>query len=417
MTPRKLLTALLFVAVLPALAQDSYDNFTKAFTSNYNQQNYDSVYDLTADKFKAQVPKDYFVQILKRAYASGGQIIEVKQVQSGGQVPTDPKGIIEKWKSNNLNAGLVVAKIRDGNPDIQYYGVANKATSTPIDASTICEIGSISKPFTGILLHMLIAEGKISLDDPVNKYLPKGSQLQKVKDKDILIRNLVTHTSCLPRMPANFNPPASELKNPYNYYSEKELLAYLPTITTGDCELGTSPAYSNLGAGLLGYVLTKVSGKSYPELIKERIAKPLKTENFGVIGQSPKWAQGYTAAGEVQSQWTFTDALVGAGGVDASTNDMLKILNFLMAPDQSPLGKAVVASTVPQFSETKGSFGTFWIRQPLDSKTILWHNGMTGGFNAFIGWIEGTKDGVFILSNNGEDVATGLGIAMMSEGK
>jgi CubicO group peptidase (beta-lactamase class C family) len=135
------------------------------------------------------------------------------------------------------------------------------------------------------------------------------------------------------------------------------------------------------------------------------------------MGSSPKWAQGYTGAGEVQPQWTFTDALVGAGGVDASANDMLKVLNFLMTPDQSSLGKAVVASTAAQFTEAKGSFGTFWIRQPLGSKMVLWHNGMTGGYNAFIGWIEGTKTGIFILSNNGEDVATGLGIAMMGEEK
>jgi hypothetical protein len=47
----------------------------------------------------------------------------------------------------------------------------------------------------------------------------------------------------------------------------------------------------------------------------------------------------------------------------------------------------------------------------------LWHNGQTGGFNAFIAWIEGTQTGVFILSNNGEDVATGLGVAIIGEEK
>jgi CubicO group peptidase (beta-lactamase class C family) len=251
----------------------------------------------------------------------------------------------------------------------------------------------------------------------VNKFLPNDAQLPKVKGNDVLIRHLVTHSSCLPRMPGNFNPPSAELNNPYQHYSEKELLAFLPQVTTTDCELNTSPVYSNLGAGLLGYILTKVSGKTYADLINERIAKPLKTKNFGVIGSSDRWAQGHTPSGATQPQWTFTEALVGAGGVDASVEDMVKLLLFLMKPDQSPLGKAVVASKAVQLRGPQGAFGTFWIHQPKGTNLALWHNGQTGGFNAFIAWIEGTQTGVFILSNNGEDIATGLGVALIGEEK
>ncbi|MEJ0033398.1 MAG: serine hydrolase [Bacteroidota bacterium] len=75
-------------------------------------------------------------------------------------------------------------------------------------------------------MQTLIAEKKIALDDPVNKFLPEGSRLPKVKDKDILIRHLVTHTSCLPRMPANFHSVKAD--DPYENYSEKDLLALLP---------------------------------------------------------------------------------------------------------------------------------------------------------------------------------------------
>ncbi len=173
-----------------------------------------------------------------------------------------------------------------------------------------------------------------------------------------------------------------------------------------------------LGAGLLGYILTKVSGKSYPELFNDRMAKPLKTKSFGVIGASDKWTHGHTGSGAPQPQWTFTDALVGAGGVDASANDLVKVLSFFMKPDQSSLGKAVTASTAVQLPGPQGTFCTFWIQMTKDSKTIVWHNGMTGGFNAFVGWILGTQTGVFILANNGgEDIATGLGMTILAEEK
>ncbi len=176
--------------------------------------------------------------------------------------------------------------------------------------------------------------------------------------------------------------------------------------------------YSNLGAGIVGYVITKISGKKYSDLINERIARPLKTKTFGVIGASDKWAQGYLTTGVPQSQWQFTDALVGAGGVDACADDMTKVLSFFMKPDQSALGKAVVASTGVQFSKGQDTIGTFWVRQTVGSNTVIWHNGMTGGYNAFIGWIEGTQNGAFVLVNNGgADVATNLGMMILGEAK
>jgi CubicO group peptidase (beta-lactamase class C family) len=206
------------------------------------------------------------------------------------------------------------------------------------------------------------------------------------------------------------------MANPYRYYSEKDLLAFLPNAPVANCKLSGSPTYSNLGAGLVGYILTRVSGKAYAELLYQSIAQPLQTRSFGVVGESDKWVTGYTSFGKLQSRWDFTDAFVGAGGVDASASDLVTVLKFLMSPDQSPLGKAVTASTTLKLIGPQGGFGTFWVRQGSGQKNIIWHNGMTGGYNAFIGWIEGTQTGVFILSNNGVDTATPLGMAMLSEG-
>ncbi|MEI9917477.1 MAG: serine hydrolase [Bacteroidota bacterium] len=445
----RIIILLLFISAT-TFAQDPYLQFAKAFAENYNNQTFGAIHDYTNDAFKAQVKKDQIVQILTAAYATAGKITGIKLADStathrvynlicekggyaltvaldasnkvGGllirplNLPTTAEGALAQWKSSKTNAGLVVGRVVNGKADVQYNGFANKEKSTAIDGNTIFEIGSISKTMTGILLHTLIAEKKISLDDPVNKFLPEGSRLPKVKDKDILIRHLVTHSSCLPRMPGNFHPVKSD--DPYENYSEKDLLAFLPQITTGDCELGSSSSYSNLGAGLLGYILTKVSGKKYSDLLNERIARPLKTKSFGIDGPSDKWAQGYLASGVPQSQWQFTDALVGAGGVDACADDMVKLLSFFMKPDQSSLGKAVVASTVEQMSKGQDKFATFWVRQTVGTNTVIWHNGMTGGFNAFIGWIEGSQTGVFVLSNNGgADVATGLGLMILGEAK
>lgn len=440
----------LLVISLTSCSADPYDEFIKKFTDNYNAQNFAANYDLTAESFQKQITKAYFIEILTGTFTNAGKVNDYKVVQNsnGGKVfqlncergalaltvvldanatvsgllinPIDKpseggvQGLINKWKANSANAGLVIGKISDGKVDVQYLGVANRETSAPLSAESIFEIGSISKPFTGILLHLLVADGKISLNDPANKYLPKEHQLPKVNDKDITIRNIVTHSACLPRMPGNF-PQLDDMVNPYRHYSEKDLLDFLPEAPVADCTLFGSPTYSNLGAGLMGYILTRVSGKSYTELFNHGIAQPLGTRRFGIDGESDKWTSGHTPAGALQSRWDFTDALVGAGGVDASAEDLVKVLKFLMSPDQSPLGKAVSASITLKLMGPQGGIGTFWVRQPSGEKTIIWHNGMTGGYNAFLGWIEGTQTGVFILSNNGVDAATGLGVAMLNE--
>lgn len=236
------LSVALLVISLSSCSTDPYDDFIKKFTDNYNAQNFATTYDVTAESFQKRITKAYFIEILNSTFTNAGKINDYKVVQNsnGGKVfqlncergalaltvildaerkasglllnPIDNpveggvQGLINKWKANTANAGLVIGRINDGKVDVQYLGVANKETSAPLSAESIFEIGSISKPFTGILLHLLIGEGKMSLNDPVNKYLPKEHQLPKVNDKDITIRNLVTHSACLPRMPGNHPP-------------------------------------------------------------------------------------------------------------------------------------------------------------------------------------------------------------------
>ena len=78
-------------------------------------------------------------------------------------------------------------------------------------------------------------------------------------------------------------------------------------------------------------------------------------------------------------------------------------------------GKAVVASTAVLHSTAQGEWCTFWIKG--GTPKVIWHNGMTGGFNAFIGWYEGTQIGAFVLVNNHseKDIATGIGMAVLEE--
>ncbi len=430
---------------------DRYELFVDRLVAHYNESQFEQIYAQTAPGFQQKVTRDAFVSIFRSVQQTSGRVTHYRlATENGAQrkyfligerqtyaltVVVDDQGLastlfirpesvpsantaeadqrisrmVEAWKGDARSKGLVIGVYRQGVYDVAYWGKIEKGKPVAPDENTIFEIGSISKPITGLMLQAMIVEGKLALSDPVNQFLPREAQLPLVRGQPIILRHLVTHTSCLPRLPADLASTMKGFDNPYRYYTPENLLRYLPTLAL-DCELGMQSEYSNLGAGLLGYVLTRVSGKSYAQLVQQYIVSPLRVSGLGVLPPSEAWATGYNQFDQAQANWEFTDALVGAGGIDASASGMKTLLAFLLQPDQSVLGKAVTASVATQWKKQQ-ELGTFWVTQPMGAKTAHWHNGQTGGFNAFLGWIEGAQSGVFVLSNESNDIATRLGMA------
>jgi CubicO group peptidase (beta-lactamase class C family) len=110
--------------------------------------------------------------------------------------------------------------ILEGNK-MRFYGYGETArNSRKIPGSTtLFEIGSITKTFTGILLARAIHEGKMRPDEPVNRYLPPSIPLLQYNGVPVNIGMLSNHSSGLPRMPDNFTAVVTDPKNPYRNYS------------------------------------------------------------------------------------------------------------------------------------------------------------------------------------------------------
>src|SRR5262245_50799114 len=163
--------------------------------------------------------------------------------------------------------------------------------------------------------------GAASLEDPVSKYLP-GVTLTR-DGKTVLLGQLATHTSGLPRLPKNLSP--ANLADPYADYDGAKLTAFL----SGDALVrtpGTQYDYSNLGAGVLGYALTQ-QGR-YEKTIRERVLAPLGMNDTAVVlspSQSARFATGHNAELASASPWRF-DALAGAGALRSTAADMAKYL-------------------------------------------------------------------------------------------
>jgi CubicO group peptidase (beta-lactamase class C family) len=166
--------------------------------------------------------------------------------------------------------GCVVGVIDGDAREVHAYGEVHRGEGDQPSGATIYEIGSITKVFTGTLLADMHERGHVKIDSPLAELLPGGVTAPVADEKPITLAHLATHTSGLPRLPSNMDPTHH---NPYADFTVEKMYAFL-----GGHELRRPPGkyeYSNYGMGLLGQVLAERAGKTYEQLVIERICEPL----------------------------------------------------------------------------------------------------------------------------------------------
>lgn len=302
------------------------------------------------------------------------------------------------------NAGLAIGILRDGIPYTFGYG---RVPTGDVDQDTVFEIGSLTKTFTALLLLQAVQDGVVALDDPISKHLPKGVPAPSRNGKPVTLLQLATHTSGLPRLPANFAP--KDATNPYADYSAEDLFDGLSTVEL-ERDPGEKYDYSNLGAGLLGEILAFKAGRPYESLVTERLCRPLGLGDTTVRlsdDQRRRLALGHTADGQPTPNWDIR-GIPGAGALRSTVRDMLRYLD-------ANLGDAFAAAQQPRVSvDGTMSIGLGWHLLSVTPKApkIVWHNGGTGGYRSFAGFVRETKTAVVVLHNSTAEVDT-LGIALL----
>jgi CubicO group peptidase (beta-lactamase class C family) len=254
----------------------------------------------------------------------------------------------------------------------------------------------------------------MQLEDPLQMYLPDGIHAPSRNGASIKLVHLSNHTSGLPRMPDNLTP--ADPANPYADYSEQQLYDFLSNCSLTR-DIGSQYEYSNYAAGLLGHVMANRSGISYEELIITVIAKPLGLHNTRIAltpNMKNNLAVGYLGDVEVKN-WDMP-SLAGAGAIRSSATDMVKYLSANMGMVKSNLYPAM--QLTHKNSRAEGSqpmVGLGWHLMMAGDKQIIWHNGGTGGYRTFVGFIKGEKKGVVVLSNSNASVDD-IGIHLLDPG-
>ena len=288
--------------------------------------------------------------------------------------------------------GLELGVIRDNKVIIaKGYGLANVEDSLPATKETLFQICSMTKSFTATGIMMLVEDGKISLNDPITKWLPElPAQLGTVR-----IRHLLTHTSGIKDI----------FEDIYDTINSPEKLGLVRPNFRAESEPGAKFSYNNTGYHLLGLIIQSASGKSYGEFLDERIFRPLGMKI--TPSKEPRLpnsirARGYSweidapkFSSKGKGNWA-----TGAGGFASSISDLIKwnaALNSERLLKKSSLEQMWTQGTLNSGKRITHGFG--W----SVGKVIGHAGGDIGWQSIFVRWPENQDKNdplsVIVLSN------------------
>jgi len=252
---------------------------------------------------------------------------------------------------------------------IKVVGFSDVEKQQKANLNTQYRIGSISKTFTAVLVMKAVEDKKLSLDKKLSDFYPEIPNADK-----ITIENLLQHRTGI----HNLTNEAEYWQYNTKPQTESNLVGIIKKYKS-DFDPGSKYAYSNSNYILLGFILEKVYKKSYAELIKAKITKPLKltlTEVGGKIDLSKNQAQSYqyiSGKYEVSSE-TDMSIPIGAGNIISTPRDLL---SFILALEQ---GKLVKKESLEKMKGFVDNYGYGLVKVPFNN---YWGFGHTGGIDKF----------------------------------
>ena len=308
---------------------------------------------------------------------------------------------------DNEDAIITVGIIKNGETTYKVYG--NNSSILP-KKENIYEIGSITKTFTASLISKAIDEGKIDLDDHIDKYIDLPEKLYYPS-----LKRLVTHTSGYKGYYFDWQMATNSIHRQGNdFYGIKNerVIKKLGKLKLDNKDYKFQ--YSNFGMSVLGNVLSSIYETDYTQLMNNYIANDLKLENTRISDGTGNLS-GYW-------NWETDDAYIPAGALTSTISDMLKYTELQISgviPYISNTHEALaqVNATTKRYIKMNIRMDQVGIGWMIDLKNnIIWHNGGTSDFNSYVAFDKNNKIGVVILSNcspNYRIPATVMGVKLM----
>jgi D-alanyl-D-alanine-carboxypeptidase/D-alanyl-D-alanine-endopeptidase len=328
--------------------------------------------------------------------------------QTNPPAPSPVQTLLETRITEGHDSVGYVAAIRDtAGPQITTAGHSEADNQRALDGDTVFEIGSITKVFTALLLADMVQRGEVALTDPVARYVPPEGRPPAFDGKPITLLDLATHTSGLPRMPNNFRP--KDPANPYADYTIPDMYAALAT-TPPKYYPGSHYEYTNLGFALLGHALALRAGRTYEQLVIERICQPLGLNDTSITltpSMQARLTPGHNTGLQKVPNWDIP-TLAGAGALRSTANDLLRFLDAAQGSVKTPLAAAFASLLdIRRQTDTDQQVAAagWFVRNQHDDE-IVWKDGDTGGYSTFIGYSTRSGIAAVLLANTRSGFAT-----------
>lgn len=289
------------------------------------------------------------------------------------------------------------------------YGVSNSKTRSLADTATIYRTGSISKPFTAFLMMLLVQDGVIHLNDPVELYLPEIKKLKGYSNATkITFQQLATHTSGLIREPEL--PKAAS--GPIQLWENKVLQA-IPT-TSFESRPGEKYSYSNIGYGILGLALSKAAHKPFIELIQKRIFEPLHMNSSYFVVPHERISDlsagmQELSGGRVDMKTPLLEHdgrgyKVPNGGIYSTPNDLARFMLCVMGKSSQLLSDENLAMMQKKMTGIgdQNYYGLGFFINQQDGLRIVNHAGAVAGYTANFAFEKENNYGIVLMRNFAE---------------
>jgi CubicO group peptidase (beta-lactamase class C family) len=354
------------------------------------------------------------------------------------QSPTIP-AVSAKMKafldSQDLAGVVTVVGRKTGVIHLDAQGYRSLEAKDPMKPDTLFRIASMTKPMTAMAIMMLADDGKLSPEDPVEKYLPefKGQMLQVSRDKDktvlqkskrpITLRDLMTHTSGLPAAyPAVMGDVY--LKRNWTLKETTLVISQQPL----QFEPGTKWSYCNAGIDVLGRVVEVLSGQSFESFLKARLFDPLGMKDTLFYPQPEQFERVASLYSKDKNQLVlvknpFLDAIpkgkhpIPAGGLFSTGPDLAKLYQALLLKGELNGKRVISEKSLAEMTRTQTGdiptgftngmsfgFGFAVVKEPKEVTAML-SPGTFGHGGAFAtqGWVDPVQDlfVVLLIQRNG----------------
>lgn len=296
--------------------------------------------------------------------------------------------------------GMMVAIARRGRPVlVKGYGLADLEQGTPVRDATVFRLASVTKQFTAAAILLNEDAGRLSLDDPLSKYVPELAQASKVT-----LYQLLVHTSGIP----DYADTPAILKSKSVARTGEEMLAVIGALQPALAfEPGTRWAYSNSNYALLGLVLERVEKRPLAAIFRDRLFTPagLTETAFDVEADIvPERAQGYRRAakenpGFRNAEWISHTIPGAAGGLRTTAGDLLRwadalhhgrvlkpvLLERLTTPGRLSDGRTTKLGMPAEWQKgLNADYGMGLFITPTPSGPRIWHGGDIDGFSTWL---------------------------------